>query len=67
MANGTVEMLRTAEVTIQVDGIVQQMTVFVVDKDTNYVLLGTDHKAVKNWVLGKGEKLIHPLPYQSPE
>ena len=28
LANGTVEMLRTAEVTIQVDGIVQQMTCF---------------------------------------
>ena len=33
LANGTVEMLRTAEVTIQVDQTVQQMTVFVVDKD----------------------------------
>ena len=33
LANGTVEMLRTAEVTIQVDGTVQQMIVFVVDKD----------------------------------
>ena len=54
LANATVEMLRTAEVTIQVDGIVQQMTVFVVDKDAKYVLLGTDHKAVRNWVLGKG-------------
>ena len=54
-------MLRTAEVTVQVDGIVQQMTVFVVDKDAKYVLLGTDHKAVRNWVLGKGEQLSHPL------
>ena len=54
-------MLRTAEVTIQVDGIVQQMTVFVVDKDAKYMLLGTDHKAVRNWVLGKGEQLSHPL------
>ena len=61
LANGTVEMLRTAEVTIQVDGIVQQMTVFVVDKDAKYMLLGTDHKAVRNWVLGKGEQLSHPL------
>ena len=61
LGNGTVEMLRTAEVTIQVDGIVQQMTVFVVDKDAKYVLLGTDHKAVRNWVLGKGEQLSHPL------
>ena len=61
LANGTVEMLRTAEVTIQVDGIAQQMTVFVVDKDAKYVLLGTDHKAVRNWVLGKGEQLSHPL------
>ena len=61
LANGTVEMLRTAEVAIQVDGIVQQMTVFVVDKTAKYVLLGTDHKAVRNWVLGKGEQLRHPL------
>ena len=63
-ANGTVEMLRTAEVTIQIDGIVQQMTVFVVDKDAKHVLLGTHHKAVRNWVfwvLGKGEQLSHPL------
>ena len=37
------------------------MTVFVVDKDAKYVLLGTDHKAVRNWVLGKGEQLSHPL------
>ena len=61
LASGTVEMLRTAEVTIPVDGIIQQMTVFVVDKDAKYVLLGTYHKAVKNWVLGKGEQLNHPL------
>ena len=61
LANGTVKMLRTAEVTIQVDGIAQQMTVFVVDKDAKYVLLGTDHKAVRNWVLGKGLQLSHPL------
>ena len=61
LANRTVEMLRTAEVTVQVDGIVQQMTVFVVDKDAKYVLLGADHKAVRNWVLGKGEQLCHPL------
>ena len=45
-------MLRIAEVAIQVEGIVQQMTVFVVDKDAKYVLLGTDHKAVRNWLLG---------------
>ena len=25
------------------------------------MLLGTDHKAVRNWVLGKGEQLSHPL------
>ena len=37
------------------------MTVFVVDKTAKYVLLGTDHKAVRNWVLGKGEQLRHPL------
>ena len=61
LANGTAEMLRTTEVTIQVDGIVKQMTVFVVDKDAKYVLLGTDHKAVRNWALGKAEQLSHPL------
>ena len=25
------------------------------------MLLGTDYKAVRNWVLGKGEQLSHPL------
>ena len=54
-------MLGTTEVTIQVYGIVKQMTVFVVDKDAKYVLLGTDHKAVRSWVLGKGEQLSQPL------
>ena len=48
-----VEILRTAEVTVQVDGIVQQMSVFVVDNDAKYVLLGTDHKALRNLIVDK--------------
>ena len=65
LVNGTVEMLRTAEVTIQVDGTAQQMTVFVVDKDAQSKVKQKQEMADNKATVNSGAT-IKPLDKISP-
>ena len=65
LANGTVEMLRTAEVTIQVDGTVQQMNVFVVDKDAQSKVKQKQEMEDNKATVNSGAT-IKPLDMMSP-
>ena len=58
-------MLRTAEVTIQVDGTVQQMNVFVVDKDAQSKVKQKQEMEDNKATVNSGAT-IKPLDMMSP-
>ena len=53
LSNRDIDLLNTAKVELQVDGITKSMVVFVIAEDAPYILSGRDHPCVMSWICRK--------------
>ena len=66
LANREIDLLKTAKVELQVDGITKSMVVFVIAEDFPYILLGRDHPSVRSWICRKPTAMPQADPLHTP-
>ena len=66
LANRDIDLLKTAKVELQVDGITKSMVVFVIAEDAPYILLGRDHPSVRSWICRKPTARPQADPLHTP-
>ena len=67
LANRDIDLLKTAKVKLQVDGITKStFFFFVIAEDAPYILLGRDHPSVRSWICRKATAMPQADPLPAP-